>query len=77
MVEALLTVNDTSVIIAAALGGAGFAYMLEDVVAEYVAAGRLVRVLDDWCQPSSGFHLYYSGRRHISAPLRAVIDFFG
>ncbi len=76
-IESLLTINDTNVIIAAALGGAGFAYILEDVVTEHVKAGRLVRVLDDWCQPMSGFHLYYSGRRHMSAPLRAMIDFFG
>jgi DNA-binding transcriptional LysR family regulator len=76
LVEALLTINDTNLIIAAALGGAGFAYILEDVVTEYVRTGRLVRVLDDWCQPTSGFHLYYSGRRHMSAPLRAMVDFF-
>ncbi|MBK1842075.1 hypothetical protein JHL17_32230 [Azospirillum sp. YIM B02556] len=73
--ESPITVNDTNVIIAAALQGLGFAYMLEDVVADHVAAGRLVRVLEDWCQPTSGFHLYYSGRRHMSAPLRAMIDF--
>lgn len=75
-VEALLTINDTNVIIAAALGGDGFAYILENTVTEHLMAGRLVRVLDDWCQPASGFHLYYSGRRHMSAPLRAMIDFF-
>lgn len=75
-VDATLTVNDTNAIIGAALAGVGFAYMLEDVLAPHIAAGRLVRVLDDWCQPSSGFHLYYSGRRHMSAPLRAMIDFF-
>jgi DNA-binding transcriptional LysR family regulator len=50
--------------------------MLEDVVAEHLRAGRLVRVIEDWCQPTLGFHLYYSGRRHMSAPLRAMIDFF-
>jgi DNA-binding transcriptional LysR family regulator len=43
LVDALVTINDTNVIIAAALGGSGFAYMLEDVVAEHVKAGRLVR----------------------------------
>ncbi|MDQ4420984.1 LysR substrate-binding domain-containing protein [Sphingobium sp. DEHP117] len=75
-VESTITVNDTNIIIGAALNGTGFAYMLEDVVAEHIAAGRLVRVLDEWCQPSSSFHLYYSGSRHMSAPLRAMIDFF-
>jgi DNA-binding transcriptional LysR family regulator len=75
-VDATITVNDTNLITQFALGGLGFAYMLEDVVAAHVAAGRLVRVLEEWCQPSSGFHLYYSGRRHMSAPLRALVDFF-
>lgn len=71
-----VTVNDTNLITQLALEGLGFAYLLEDVVAEHLAAGRLVRVLDEWCQPSSGFHLYYSGGRHMSSPLRAMIDFF-
>lgn len=74
--DAAITVNDIKLITQFALSGLGFAYVLEDVVAEHVAAGRLVRVLEDWCQPSPGFHLYYSGRRHMSAPLRALIDFF-
>lgn len=73
--EAPLTVNDTNLIVAAALGSAGVAYLLEDVLAEHIAAGRLVRMLDEWCQPTPGFHLYYSGRRHMSTPLRAMIDF--
>lgn len=75
-IEAAITVNDTNLITKFALDGLGLAYILEDVVAEHLAAGRLVRVLDDWCQPSSGFHLYYSGRRHMSAPLRAMIEFY-
>ena len=74
--DAAITANDMRLITQFALGGLGFAYVLEDVVAQDVAAGRLVRVLEDWCQPSPGFHLYYSGRRHVSAPLRAMIDFF-
>lgn len=75
-VEASITVNDTNLITKFALNGLGFAYILEDVVAEDVAAGRLVQVLEEWCQPSSGFHLYYSGSRHVSAPLSAMIEFF-
>lgn len=75
-VDAVVTVNDTNVIIGCALAGLGFAYILEDVVAEHLADGRLVRVLDEWCPTNSGFHLYYSGGRHMSPPLRAMIDFF-
>lgn len=75
-VDPTITVNDTSLIAKLALEGLGFAYILEEVVADHLATGRLVRVLEDWCQPSSGFHLYYSGHRHLSAPLRAIIEFF-
>lgn len=74
-VDATTTVNDTDVILQCALAGLGFAYILEDVVAEHLAEGRLVRVLDEWCPLNSGFHLYYSGGRHMSGPLRAMIEF--
>lgn len=75
-VDGVVTVNDTSVIIGCALAGLGFAYILEDVVAEHLAAGRLVRVLDEWCPSTSGFHLYYPGGRYMSPPLRAIIEHF-
>lgn len=74
--DAAIMVNDTNLITEFALAGQGFAYILENAVATYVATGQLVRVLDDWCQPISGFYLYYSGHRHMSATLQAMIDFF-
>ena len=43
--------------------------------AGHLAAGRLVRVLENWCQPFPGFFLYYPGLRHTPAALRALIDF--
>ena len=74
-VEGPLTLNDTDLILAAALEGVGLACILESAVAGHVAAGRLVRVLEEWCQPFSGFFLYYPGRRQVPAALRALIDF--
>ena len=47
----------------------------EGQVADLVAAGRLVRVLEDWCPPYNGFYLYYPSRRQLPAALRAFIDF--
>ncbi|MBK1717119.1 hypothetical protein CKO27_05540 [Thiocystis violacea] len=58
----------------AALAGAGLAYLPEDMVLEPIAAGRLVRVLDDWCAPFTGYHLYYPGRRQSSRALALVIE---
>jgi DNA-binding transcriptional LysR family regulator len=49
-----------------ALQGLGLAYMPEDIAAPCIASGDLVRVLEDWCAPFSGYHLYYPSRRHAS-----------
>ena len=69
-----LIVDDVLVQHRAALDGAGLAYVLEDHVAEELASGALETVLDDWCPPFPGFHLYYPSRRQVSPALRAFID---
>jgi hypothetical protein len=51
----------------AALAGAGLVYLGENSVAEHVAAGRLISVLEDWSPPYPGLCLYYPGRRHVPA----------
>jgi DNA-binding transcriptional LysR family regulator len=74
-VEGPLTLGDSDMMVRAALDGAGLAFAFEGQVAEHIAAGRLVRVLEDWCPYYSGFYLYYPSRRQVPAPLRAFIDF--
>ena len=74
-VEGPLTLNDTDLILAAALDGVGLACLLEDRVAEDLAAGRLVRVLEDYSPTFPGFFLYYAGRRQTPPALRTLIDF--
>ncbi|EYF00313.1 LysR family transcriptional regulator [Chondromyces apiculatus] len=73
-VEGPLTLDDPDLMVAAALDGVGLACSLEHHVADHLAAGRLVRVLEDWCPPFPGFFLYYPGRRQMPAALRALID---
>jgi len=58
----------------AALAGLGIGYVLEDRAREHFKAGKLVRLLQDWCPPFPGFHLYYPGRRQLSPALGAFIE---
>ena len=58
----------------AALAGLGLAYMPEDVARPYVAQRTLTRVLEDWCEPFSGYHLYYPSRRQSSPAFAVLVD---
>jgi len=74
-VEGPLTVGDQDIMLAAALEGAGLAYLFEEQALPYLADGRLIRVLEDWCPPEPGFFLYYPSRRQLPFALRAFIDY--
>lgn len=66
--------NSSSAIIRAALDDYGIAFVPEDMVLEHIAAGRLVRVLDDWCAPYPGYYLYYPSRQQSSRAHAVVVD---
>jgi DNA-binding transcriptional LysR family regulator len=70
-----LVVNEQELMLQAALAGTGIAYVFEGMAAAEVAAGRLVRVLEDWCPYYPGIFLYYPSRRQMPAALRAFVDF--
>ncbi|WNJ93555.1 LysR family transcriptional regulator [Bosea sp. 685] len=72
--EGQLIFNSLSLRLNSALDGLGIAYMLEDYVMPYIADGRLVRVLEDWCPYFPGYHLYYPSRRHSSSALALLAD---
>jgi DNA-binding transcriptional LysR family regulator len=61
-------------IITAALAGLGLACLLEAHIEDHVAEGRLVRVLEDWCPPFPGYHLYYPSRRQPTLAFSLLID---
>ena len=73
-VDGQLVVNGAASMLNAALGGIGLAYLPEDLVGPYLAKGRLKRVLDDWCPPYTGYHLYYPSRRQHSAAFALLVD---
>lgn len=74
-VDGPLILNDDRLIVDAALAGAGLAFVMEAQVVTDIAAGRLVRVLDEWCPRFPGFYLYYPDRRLMRPALRAFVDF--
>ena len=73
-VNGSLILDDLDLVIEAAIGGAGMAFLGEDRAAPYLASGALERVLDDWSPPFPGFFLYYPSRRQQPAALTALIE---
>lgn len=73
-VDGQLAFNDVALIRQAALAGFGLGCVMEDQILDDVREGRLVRVLDDWCPPFSGYHLYYPSRRQPSAAFTVLVD---
>jgi DNA-binding transcriptional LysR family regulator len=73
-VEGQLVFNGTFQMLNAALAGFGLAYVPEDLAQRHLAKGRLKRVLEDWCPPYPGYHLYYPSRRQPSAAFALLVD---
>jgi DNA-binding transcriptional LysR family regulator len=69
-----LIFNSMALVERAVLAGMGLAVMMEDEVADLIAAGRLVSVLDDWTPPFDGYHLYYPSRRQPTPAFALVVD---
>jgi DNA-binding transcriptional LysR family regulator len=67
------TATDLSV--EAAIAGTGIIILFEDWLRPHLDSGALEPVLEPWWQRFSGPFLYYPGRRHLPAPLRAFVDF--
>jgi DNA-binding transcriptional LysR family regulator len=73
-VEGQLVFNVPAQAVNAALAGLGIAFLTEDLVQAHVAAGRLVRVLEEWCPDFPGYHLYYPSRRQPSPAFALLVE---
>jgi len=73
-VEGQLVFNATAQMISAALAGFGLAYVPEDLAQPHLVKGRLKRVLEDWCPPFSGYHLYYPSRRQLTPAFALLVE---
>jgi DNA-binding transcriptional LysR family regulator len=73
-VEGQLIFNSSPPMVTAALAGFGMAYVPEDMVEEHIVAGRLIRVLTDWCPYFPGYHLYFASRRQSSPAFALLVE---
>lgn len=73
-VESQAIFNTSPHIVLAALDGLGIAFLPEEEFAPHIEEGHLVRVLQEWCPPFSGYHLYYPSRRQHSPAFSLVVD---
>lgn len=73
-VEGQLVFNIPDQMLKACLEGFGLAFVLNDTVQRDVEGGRLIRVLEDWCPPFPGYHLYYPSRRQHSPAFAVLLD---
>ena len=69
-----LTLDDSDLMLVAALAGEGLALLSDIAAAKSIEAGLLLPVLEDWSPEFPGLCLYYPSRRNIPARLRAFID---
>jgi DNA-binding transcriptional LysR family regulator len=75
-VDGALTFNRVPLILDATAASHGIAFVLENWAAPFVADGRLMRVLEDWCEPFDGYHLYYPRRRQPSRAFALFVEAF-
>ncbi|QPC89576.1 LysR family transcriptional regulator [Mesorhizobium sp. INR15] len=73
-VNGQLTFNNSYAMIDAAASGYGIAYVPENIVAQHIASGLLVQVLDDWSPFFDGYFLYYPSRRQNLPAFKVIVD---
>ncbi|MBB3228632.1 DNA-binding transcriptional LysR family regulator [Luteibacter sp. Sphag1AF] len=69
-----MALTEMTAIKQAILRGLGIGFISDWFIEEELASGKLIPVLESWCQPFGGLRLYYSGHRFVPARLRALID---
>ena len=72
-VQGQFVVNDIALVRQGAIEGLGLCYLPKDYLQAGLDAGDLVQVLEEWCPPFPGYHLYYPSRRQQSPALAAFV----
>lgn len=73
VVDGPITLDEASLARIAVTRGLGIGYFMESDIQDDLAAGRLVRLLEDWTPPLPQLCLYYYNRRNPSAAFQAFV----
>lgn len=73
-VNGQLIFNTSAHIVDAALAGLGIAFLPEEEFGSHIEEGRLIRVLETWCNPFPGYYLYYPSRKQPSPAFSLVVE---
>ena len=73
-VEGQVILNTGPLLLEAARAGHGIAFLMEDYVLQSVRQGELHSILDDWCPPFDGYHLYYPSRRQPTPAFSLLVE---
>ena len=70
----VIALNDSSAYVQAGLSGLGVINMTDYLLNEYLATGKMVRLMADWrCDPLP-VHVVYPHNRHLSAKVRVFVE---
>lgn len=73
-VDGQLIFNNVQQILRAALANFGIAFLPKDIFQAHLDSGELVQVLEEWCPPFTGYHLYFPNRMRASPAFDVVLD---
>lgn len=69
-----IAVNDADAYLAATLSAMGIAQMPSFVLCPWLKSGQLELLLEDWCVDPLPLHIVYPQNRHLSAKVRAFVE---
>ncbi|HVI53707.1 MAG TPA: LysR family transcriptional regulator [Luteibacter sp.] len=73
--KAMLTFNDTDLLMDAALDGRGLAQLAAYQVCEHLRSGRLVACLPQYAPDDRGHYICYLSRRQLPSRIRVFVDY--
>ena len=71
---AVVGFGPSGAVAAGLLGGYGLSQVINYIAEPYLASGELVQILPEWTRPILPVHVVYPPNRHLSAKVRAFVD---